>query len=85
MLKRNKLFHGVSSHRLQLFQLSVESENPGGQTRKVRLNEVIYKEGDRVDGMYLLVKGSLKYQKLVVDQVPVEAKTKNKWFRDVVA
>jgi len=46
---------------------------------------VIYKEGDRVDGMYLLVKGSLKYQKLVVDQVPVEAKTKNKWFRDTVA
>ena len=51
----------------------------------MRLNEVVYKEGDQVDGMYLLVKGALKYQKLVVDQVPVEAKTKNKWFRDAVA
>ena len=48
----------------------------------MHLNEVIYKEGDQVDGMYLQVKGSLKYQKLIVDQVPNEVKTKSKLFRD---
>jgi hypothetical protein len=30
VLKRNTFFQGVSAHRLQLFQLSVEADNPGG-------------------------------------------------------
>ena len=32
---------------------------------KMHLNQVIYKEGDDVKGMYLVLKGSVKYKKAV--------------------
>lgn len=35
-----------------------------------------------MDGIYLVVNGTLKYTMVVPYQEPLEAQTKNKWFRD---
>ena len=48
------------------------------------MNQVVCKEGDTVDGMYLVVQGSIIYKKSIQYETPVEGKTKNKWFRDSV-
>ena len=43
--------------------------------------QVLYKEGDEISGIYLVVKGSMKYQKLTEYEIPIESKTHNKWLK----
>jgi len=47
-------------------------------------NQVLFKENETVDGIYIILEGQLKYSKNVNYQVPIEAKTKNKWFKQQV-
>ena len=58
ILRSNKLFDRISLYLLAKLELNVIH-------KKMVLNQVIYKEGEPVDGMYLIVKGSVKYRKLV--------------------
>ena len=51
----------------------------------MHLNQVIYKEGDDVKGMYLVLKGSVKYKKAVDIQTPIESVSKNIYFKGSVA
>ena len=51
----------------------------------MHLNQVIYKEGDDVKGMYLVLKGSVKYKKAVDVQTPIESVSKNIYFKGSVA
>ena len=77
VLKQNLFFQGVSQNRLQILQLNVKPT-------KFSFNQVIYSEGDDVDGVYLVVKGSVKYVKNVRYQTPVESNTNNIWFKQQV-
>ena len=47
-------------------------------------NQHLFKEGAEADGVYLLVKGSVVYQKKFQIEMPVDASTNNKWFIDEV-
>jgi hypothetical protein len=51
----------------------------------MHLNQVIYKEGDDVKGMYLVLKGSVKYKKAVDVETPIESVSKNIYFKGSVA
>ena len=51
----------------------------------MHLNQVIYKEGDDVKGMYLVLKGSVKYNKTVDVKTPIESVSKNIYFKGSVA
>jgi len=48
------------------------------------MNQVLWNEGDEANGMYLLLSGSVKYQKTVDYETPIEAKSSNKWFRESI-
>lgn len=37
------------------------------------MNQIICKEGDTVNGIYLLISGSVKYQKTVEYETPIES------------
>lgn len=42
--------------------------------------QVLYHEGEEVDGIYLVISGSMSYNKVTKYQEPITSKTKNKWF-----
>jgi len=48
------------------------------------MNQVLWNEGDEANGMYLLLSGSVKYQKTVDYETPIEEKSSNKWFRESI-
>mmetsp|Transcript_1690 Transcript_1690/g.2188 ORF Transcript_1690/g.2188 Transcript_1690/m.2188 type:complete len:90 (+) Transcript_1690:392-661(+) len=54
--------------------------------KKVRIakGRVVYKEGDRATGLFLVLEGEVKYTKKVPFEVPIASKTTNKWFVDQV-
>ena len=51
---------------------------------KIQKNQMLYHENDEVDGLYLILKGSVIYKKKVKVEIPVTSKTKNKWFKDEI-
>ena len=51
---------------------------------KMSLNQVIYKEGEAINGMYLVLKGSVKYKKAIKLETPIESTTKNIYFKGPV-
>ena len=57
-LKQSRLFQNLSRVRLHRLELEVI-------ILRLRLNQIIYKEGDEADGIYLVSKGSIKYQKAI--------------------
>ena len=74
MLKTNKFFESISSKKLQKLEYYVKNI-------KMINGQVLYKEGDEISGIYLVVKGSMKYQKLTEYEIPIESKTHNKWLK----
>jgi len=54
--------------------------------KKMRVvrGHVVFKEGERVDGIYLVQEGEVKYTRKVPFEVPIASKTKNKWFIEQV-
>lgn len=56
VLKQSRLFQKVSQVKLQRIELDIKPI-------KLGLKQIVYREGDDVDGIYIVRKGSIKYQK----------------------
>jgi CRP-like cAMP-binding protein len=54
LLKANRFFGALSSNKLQKLQYYAK-------TLKIPRGQEIYKENEIVDGLYLIIKGSVKY------------------------
>ena len=54
VLKANKLFETLSTNKLQKLSYNLKNVT-------LKKNQVLYKEGQPQSGVYLIVKGSLKY------------------------
>jgi len=75
VIKRNRFINKISSNKLQKLQYYV-------QKKQITKGKCIYNQEDVVDGMYLIVKGEVKYQKKIDVVYPIDSRTKNKWFKD---
>jgi len=73
-LKANKLFETLSTSKLQKLSYYLK-------TLILKKGQVLYKEGDIANGVYLVVNGGVKYQKMSEFYVPIESKTNNKWMK----
>ena len=58
ILKANDFFRDMGIKTLQKMKLDIKTINFG-------LNKIVYKEGEALNGFYLVGKGSVKYQKAV--------------------
>ena len=74
-VKANRIFEDVSTGRLQKLSYHMK------QIRLVK-NQCLYKEGDKVDGIYIIQTGTLQYIKNVPYMKPIKATTKNRWFEE---
>ena len=54
---------------------------PDVKPLQCRLDQTIHKEGDEVDGIYLVTKGSVKYQKAMAIEARTGPQTQHKWLR----
>ena len=72
LLKSNFLFENLSTLKLNKLSLNV---------KKIKLlkGQSLYREGEPTDGAYMVLSGSVKYQKVSEFLVPISAKTNNKW------
>jgi CRP-like cAMP-binding protein len=77
VLKNNQFFSNLSNNKLSNFREFIKEINPC-------VGKVLYCEDDDINGVYLIRKGSLKYQKITEFTIPIECKTRNKWFKDQV-
>lgn len=74
-VRANRLFTKMSTGRLE--KLSY-------QMKQVKLcrKQTLYKEGDVVDGIYIIQSGTLSYSIKVPYAKPIQASTQNKWFEE---
>lgn len=73
-LKANRIFEEVSTGRLQKMAYQM-------QQMKFVKGQTLYREGELVNGIYIIQKGSLQYTKNIEYEKPIESSTKNKWFQ----
>jgi CRP-like cAMP-binding protein len=73
-LKANKLFENLSTSKLQKLSYYLK-------TLILKKGQVLYKEEDVASGVYIVVNGAVKYQKMSEFNVPIESKTNNKWMK----
>ena len=74
-MKDNRIFEDVSTGRLQKLSYHMK-------TIKLVKNQPLYKEGDAVDGIYIVQVGQLQYSKNIPYIKPITATTKNRWFEE---
>ena len=77
ILKTNRFFDKITSTKLQKIQYNAKR-------LIIQKNQQIYKENDEVDGLYLVISGSLLYKKKIQVELPVDSTTQNKWFKDEI-
>lgn len=74
-MKANRIFEDVSTGRLQKLSYHMK------QIKLVK-NQCLYKEGEIVDGIYIVQSGTLQYSKNIPFIKPITATTKNRWFEE---
>lgn len=74
LLRKNAFFEALSSNKLIKLLRVIKTLHPSK-------GQYLYREGQEVDGLYLIAQGSLRYQKDAEFTVPVECKTNDKWMR----
>ena len=72
-MRKNRFFSELTSTKLH--KMSYYLKNI-----KLTKGQVVYKEGDPIDGFYLIMEGAVKYTKLVNYLQPIQSQTSNKWF-----
>ena len=72
-MKENRFFSELSVSKLQKMAYNMEQMN-------LCKNQVLYREDQKADGIYLVIEGSVKYSKVVDYKAPIESKTTNRWF-----
>lgn len=72
-LKETKYFQDLTVSTLQKMSYNMKKLN-------FKKGQTFYKEGQSIDGIYIILEGRVKYTKVVEYSTPCEATTVNKYF-----